>query len=150
MITALIILSYSFFVNLNGGILFPFGDLAGGKKNSASFSLSLGVAEFDQFSAGANFSFSPSISLLFPSAYVSARFDRTDFFANIGIGIGPGILSREKKIFTLFGLSAFTDFGIWIETRRFAAHISPGVSAFLGNQGGYSFSVLVGFSIFSY
>jgi hypothetical protein len=150
MITALIVISYSFFIDLNGGILFPYGDLAGGKKNSASFSLSIGVAEFDQFSAGANFSFSPSISLFFPTSYVSARFDRTDFFANIGAGIGPGILSRDKKIFALLGLSAFADFGIWIETRRFSAHLSPVVSALMGKYGGYYVSLLVGFSIFSF
>lgn len=140
------IVSFSFFLNIKGGISFP-SSIA--QKVSPSFAFALGVAEFDSFDAGANFFFSPSASFFFPSSRVSIRFDSSDFFASVGAGIGPGIQSQKQKILAYLGLETFGDFGVWIEPRRFSAHLSPIISGFFGSNSGYIISVLFGFSVFS-
>jgi len=143
------IISFRFFLDWSGGIALPSGEIYETRKVLANFSISLGVLDYNFFSTGASFNFVPSIPLFFPSAFVSVRFDSPSFSASGGGGLGPAIVFGKDKTRALLGFNTFLNFGNWIRERRLLGYISPGLSGFLGEKGGFIISAMLGFTITS-
>ncbi len=146
---SLLVIGYSFFIDWNAGLAFPFKSVAQDKKNSLVVSLGLGILEFDYFSAGANLLAFPQINLFSLDTSVAMRFDSESFLISLGAGLGPAISFEDKKNFANLYLGTNLKIGTYIVPRRFSAYISPVFGGYIGPRGGYILSLSFGFSLIS-